>query len=79
MARHQQNISPRAEMWKEPAFLNHVTDTPSDDVDPVGAKLGSIELDFAGIRLDQTDDQTQQGRFAATARANQNRRFAALN
>jgi hypothetical protein len=79
MTRHQQNIPARGQMGKEPAFLNHVTDPTPDDVDSVSAKLRPIELNFAAVRLDQADDQTEQRRFTATAGADQDRRFAALN
>ena len=33
----------------------------TNDVDLIRAKLGSIELDFATIRSEQTNDQTQKG------------------
>src|SRR5438477_12525458 len=61
MTRHEQDISARGQMWKESAILNHVTGAMTNDVDLIGAKLGSIELDFATIRSEQTNDQTQKG------------------
>jgi hypothetical protein len=76
-------------MWKQSAFLNHITDTPPNDVDPtftkakagrpVSAELRSIESNFAAVGLEQTDDQTKQCRFAATARTDQHRRLAVLD
>ncbi len=76
-------------MREQSAFLNYVTDAPPDDVDPasaeatagrlVGINLRAVENDFAAVRLDQADDQTEQSRFAATARPDQHSRFAALN
>ena len=47
-------------MREESAFLDHVADAPPDDVDLVSAQLRAIELDLAAVRLEQTDDQTQQ-------------------
>ena len=44
-----------------------------------GCDLVAIKLDFARIRCEQTDDQTQDGRFTATAGTDQRSNLAARN
>ena len=79
MARHQQNIAASSEMRKQAAFLDHVTNSPPDDVDLFGRHFGAIETNCAAICAYQSDNEAKQCRFTATARADQRGRFASFN
>ena len=63
--RHEPDIARDGEMWKETAFLNHVTDaTPQRDRIPRSRRL-SFNADFARGRRQQAIDEFQRRRFAA--------------
>ena len=78
MARHEEDICARGEMRKQPAFLDDVTDSAAQVQNARRRDRISFELDRPAIGFDQADDQSKQSRFAATARADQHGRFAAL-
>src|SRR5437764_13681909 len=79
MTRHEQDVSARGQMRKQAAFLNDVTDTVSNHIDFVSVKLRSIESNFAAIRFQQADDETEQCRFSAATGSDQHRCFPGLN
>ena len=78
-SRLQREIAPRGEMWKQPTILNDVAEPAPDFHDCSGCDRVAIKLDFARIRCEQTDDQTQDGRFTATAGTDQRSNLAARN
>ena len=47
-------------MREQAALLNDVTNPAAEGVDIIGRDPFAVELDRAGIRLDQANDQTQQ-------------------
>ena len=63
-------------MRKQSAFLNDVTDATSKLQLNSGIDGRVFKKNGTRIRLDQTDDQPQQCRFAATAWADEDRRFS---
>ena len=79
MASQQQNVSARRQVRKESAFLNNVSYAMAKLSDIFCVELLTIELNFAAIGLQQTDDETEEGRFTATARPDQDSCFPAFD
>src|SRR5438874_8957138 len=79
MTRHEQDVSARGQMRKQAAFLNDVTDAASNHTNFVSVKLRSIESNFAAIRFQQADDETEQCRLSAATGPDQHRCFAGLD
>jgi len=79
MARHQEDVGARGQMRKEAALLNDVTDPAAQHIYTNGRNRRAVESDCARIGCDQPDDESQQRRFAATARSDQHRCFATFD
>ena len=75
----QPHILGRCEMGKEPAVLQHKTDTLTNCRQTLGYEPLVVKEDFAGVRLDETDDHPQQRTLAATAWPQQHGGFAFRN
>ena len=60
VACHQENVCARGEMRKKTALLDYVANPASQNVDVIGRNRFAVELDRAGVRLDQTNDQPEQ-------------------
>jgi hypothetical protein len=60
VTRHQQDIGARGQVWEQTAFLDDVTNPAPKKVDIIGVDWLSAEVDPAGVRFDQTNDQPEQ-------------------
>ena len=78
MASHEQNVRARGEMRKQAALLDDVTDSAAQVQNVRRGDRFPFELNRAAIGLEQSDDQTEQSRLAATAWADEHRGLAAL-
>src|SRR3954447_16928346 len=77
MARHQQNIFPRRQMRKKPAVLDHVADAATQFGNIRGRNYLAIESNGSLVRIEQADDQTEECRFTAATRADEDGGLAA--
>ena len=66
-------------MGKQSALLNHVSNPPTQRADDIGCDQFIVELDRAGVGLNQTNDQAKQRRFAAATWPNKNGGLAAFD
>ena len=74
MAGHQGDVSAGGQVREQPAVLDDVPDPQPDG--PGGGRRDrlAVERDRAGVRLDQPDEQPQEGGLAAPAGADQHGR-----
>src|SRR4051794_4223157 len=79
MVWHQEHIRSRGEMWEKASFLDHVSNPTSELHHPVRIDGLAAEENRTGVGFNQADDETQQGRFTATAWSDENGGFSSLN
>ena len=74
MAREEKNVGAGREMRKKPALLDDVADPPAYFLRARFGDLCTVKDHAAAIGFEKTDDQTQESRLAAAARADQRSR-----
>ena len=70
---------PGGKVWEQATILDDITKAPANFHDRFDCDLLAIKLDFTRVRDDESDDQTQNGGLAATARADQGSNLTALD
>src|SRR5260370_11183095 len=73
IARHQGDVPARAQVRKQPAFLDDVAHAAPERERIARPELDAFEADPAGVGLEQADHEAQQRRLAAAARPEQDR------
>ena len=74
--RHESDVLAGGQMGKEPTVLGDVTDVAADAADFPWIQRFIAELHRAHVRVDETEQDPQQRRFAAPARTDQDGRLA---
>src|SRR3954471_2691534 len=74
---HQKDVLARSEVREKAAILDHIAD-PSPELGNIRRRyFFAVKANRAGIGIEQPDDQAQERRFPAAARADENSGFAA--
>ena len=70
---------PGGKVREQAAILDDITEATANFHDCFGCDLFAIKLDFTAVSRDEPNDQAQNGRLSATARADQGSDGAALD
>ena len=73
MVRQQREVVAHAQVRKQAAVLNHIADAVARFEQRASAQPLAFDCNLATVRRFQPEQQTQQGRFAATAAADHGR------
>ena len=71
VARHEENVGARGQMREKPALLDDVADPAANFLRVGVGHFRAVEKNLAAVGLEEGDDETQERRFSAAARADQ--------
>jgi hypothetical protein len=78
-ARLKREIVPGGKVGEQATILDNITETSANFHDRSGCYLLAVKFNLAGVSNEESDDQAQDGRLAATARADQSGNLTALD
>ena len=71
VSRQEENVGARGQVRKKAAFLNDVADAAAEFLRIRDVYVLAVENNFAAVRREKRDDEPEERRFSATARADQ--------